>query len=109
MNVTATVSIGRNIGSKPMSAPRWGTFVHELGTFLTTLADSVFVDTDHVGEWDGVAEEGHTWVVLVDPAFIYDFERVLELLAEKYEQDAIALTVGDTTLVTPRASLLATV
>lgn len=99
---TATISIGRNVGDKPLSADRWLAFRYavknELGEGATVHVDGAL----SVGEWQGVSEEAATWVADITPERASVLGRHLAKVALEYGQDAIALTLGETRLVTPR-------
>jgi hypothetical protein len=98
---TATISIGRGGGERRLSDGDWNGFTTSIRSLLASIDATVFVDAaESIGEWEGVAEQSRTWV-----ADIGEFPRPfiigwLEMTASIYEQDAIALTIGETTLVT---------
>lgn len=102
MNFTVTISIGRNVNDRPMSAALWAGFTLDVQTLLENVEAEIFVRTaKSEGVWDGVSEDSYTWVASVDAAYLSALEVNLSRLADTYLQDAIALTVGTTTLVTP--------
>jgi hypothetical protein len=98
---TATISIGRGGGERRLSDGSWDTFTGSIRDLLKACDATVFVDAaESIGEWEGVPEESRTWV-----ADIGDHSRNyligwLSGTASAFEQDAIALTVGETILVT---------
>jgi hypothetical protein len=80
----------------------WREFRASIDSLLRELGAIVFVDAaESIGEWKGVSEESLTWVAEVPEerhAFIISF---LEETALIRRQDAIAYTLGATTLVEP--------
>ena len=99
---TATVSIGRNVGDKPLSPDRWLAFKYAVRQCLGEDA-TVHVDgATSLGEWQGMSEESATWVADITPERASVLGRHLAKVALEYGQDAIALTLGETRLVTPR-------
>lgn len=64
-----------------------------LGDVRTYVADA-----RTVGEWGGVPEESRTWVAPVATADVPALVSAMAELAARYRQDAIAVTVGTTTL-----------
>lgn len=99
---TATISIGRNVGDKPLSADRWLAFRYAIRQGLGDDA-TVYVDgATSVGEWQGVSEESATWVADITPERASVLSGHLAKVALDYGQDAIALTLGETRLVTPQ-------
>jgi hypothetical protein len=99
---TATISIGRGGLDRRLSDIVWREFATTIRQLLNHIGATVFVDgAESIGEWEGVAEESRTWVADIrttSEAFIVGW---LEVTAACYEQDAIALTIGETTLVAP--------
>ena len=101
-----TVTIGRNVGDVPMSERRW----HEFDTDVQgTLANNVFARQiiaveRHLGRgsWEGVEEDSIKITYLLKSALtdeaIATLSRDLSELAWFYDQDAIALTIGTSTL-----------
>ena len=120
-----TVTIGRNVpdmhdqrddvtGERiqaPMPLVHWETFVDEVAELLTSFAvtDNPEFDEDAVevhygrGVWDGV-EEDSAKVTLLSHGTLNASEnrrlnKVLTNLRHKYNQDAIAVTTGTSTLI----------
>ena len=99
---TVTITIGRNFGDVPMTASRWAGFKNDIQTVLDNHYATVYVNAAAGrGTWEGVEEENATWVAGLDAAFVPKVRERLSYLADVYEQDAIAYTVGTTDLVTP--------
>jgi hypothetical protein len=97
---TATISIGRGGGERRLSDGSWSTFTGSIRDLLTNLDATVFVDgAESIGEWEGVSEESRTWVADIGNADRYYIMGWLSGTAATFEQDAIALTIGETTLV----------
>ena len=59
-----TVTIGRNVGTTPMSDAVWAEFRNQVTTVLRTISDDVFGPFDGYGEWEGVTEESTTFTAL---------------------------------------------
>jgi hypothetical protein len=99
---TATISIGRGGGARRLSDGSWDAFTGSIGNLLSHIGATVFVNAaESIGVWEGVSEESRTWVADIgdrSPAFIIGW---LEMSAGVFDQDAIALTIGETTLVNP--------
>lgn len=104
------ISIGRNVGSEPMSDEAWEAFKAEVLNRAThpLLWESKGPDytgcTYGVGIWEGVEEQtmvcnvvGTSWFDTLNATGA--LSRTLGKLATKYNQDAIALTVGRPTMV----------
>lgn len=101
-----TVSIGRCVGDVPMPDGRWSAFQDAVRFALSGCESTVFVDgASSVGRWcdeatgSEVSEDSATWVAECGrPELLAE---LLAVLAGQYGQDAIALTVGETTLCRP--------
>ena len=103
---TVTLSIGRNVGdSDELSIPSWSEFRTDLEIVAAAHLDVVFIGTGR-GIWEGrVTEDAHTIVGLSEETTdLEELGRDLGDLARRYSQEAIAMTVGNTTLVAPRPS-----
>lgn len=100
-------NIGRNVGDTPMSDSAWTSFQHDVATTLfqagARLEDARGIIAGAGGEWQGAPEESaHVWQLLTDTPSaltIADTKHALGVLARAYEQDAIALIVGTSTLI----------
>lgn len=98
--VTVTISIGRNIGDEPMGDYQWEEYRNAISGYLARFADTVYVDGAHSrGEWDGIPEDSATWVAAVPVGNVNGLRASLVLDCWTYDQDAIALTIGETELV----------
>lgn len=97
---TATISIGRGGGERRLSDTEWTRFTSHIIAMLNHIGATVFVNAaESIGEWDGVEEESRTWVADIGDRALF-VTGWLEMSAAAWEQDAIAFTVGETTLVT---------
>jgi hypothetical protein len=116
-----TVTVGRNVGSVPMSDSRWLAFIEQTEGVLEAFADTHGVAGDfwlerHIGRgvWDGVAEDSckvtlNTTDKLL--AGLCDFTHgglvcdclidELAWLSAGFKQDAVAVAVGRSSLVRP--------
>ena len=100
-----SVTIGRNVGTTPMSDVRWATFEDEVSEYLSSGMQSDDTLEIHRGRgiWDGVEEESTKITLLTNSTLPYGtigLREFLSDLARRYDQDAIALTVGESELVT---------
>jgi hypothetical protein len=99
---TATISIGRGGNERRLSDGSWDAFTISIRDLLKACDATVFVDgAESIGEWEGVSEESRTWVADVGDADRFYIMGWLSGTAYTFSQDAIALTLGETTLVTP--------
>lgn len=97
---TVTVTIGRNVGDTPMSPERWATFKNQVAWDVNISSRVVHVKrAASVGQWNGVSEDSATWVCECNDAGIAELVDRMARRAYAFEQDAIAVTVGETTLV----------
>lgn len=100
-----TVTIGRNVGNAPMSPNDWARFGARVeGVLIGALGVELGDIERHDGRgvWDGVEEDSAKFSVLV-PDFDADkyaaLKYRLRIIADDFEQDAIALSVGVSELV----------
>lgn len=106
---TYTVTIGRNVGTTPMPERDWAAFQRQVEYALSeSLGWGEPYPERHtgVGVWDGVTEESFKVTAFTnypaDPYSVSLLRDRLAVLAGDYNQDAIALTLGESELVTPR-------
>lgn len=115
------VTIGRNVRTgfttfEPMSDVQWATFEADAAAELLVTAektrstdgyawgeDEEFRLEIHRGEgtWDGVKEESSIITLLASQPLTHlsDLRRRISELARHYDQDAIALTIGESELL----------
>lgn len=96
------VNIGRNVGDTPMTSDRWERFIHDVAhAIILSSRDGVphpFQRHMGTGAWideDGQRieeESAHISVIIDIDAHALRIE--LKKLAERYDQDAIALIIG---------------
>ena len=100
---THTATIGRNVGTEPMTGVAWLTFQLDIADDMwaaahTTHGAEVTSIRTGLGEWEGSAEDSAT-ITILSPEQMPQY-RLLELkgkLAAKcreFKQDAIALSVN---------------
>lgn len=92
-----TVTIGRNVGSEPMSEHDWRDFQSMItGTIRDLLAPSVsFGPFYGSGEWEGVTEESAVFTFVSHyPASVARVTERLGKVAEMFSQDAVAWSFG---------------
>ena len=98
---TVMVSIGRNIGNEPMSRKDWLAFVNDASDAIRAQGESPEFHFG-TGIWDGISEESVHLTVYRDEiteTYLYGVKNRLSILASKYGQDAIALTISEPILV----------
>lgn len=98
-----TVTIGRNVGTEPMSDERWIRFRADVVDHLSSLVKPSFTFIyDGVGEWEGVSEDSSA-ILLGETGYtasVADVGSVLSALARDYGQDAIGWSAGPAKLAT---------
>ena len=109
MKQTVTIAIGRNVGSQPIGDLTWSGFCSAIRNDLFRLQrDYVNVKVTLISETAGFDYTGEPCAVFVatvdggrrEPrAALSALRAHLALRALHYQQDAIALTVGQTTFV----------
>lgn len=108
--VTVTISIGRSAQGKddagdqrPLDGRHWESFKAQVRTLLTGVIDgTLHVDRARsIGQWNGLAEESATFVADIPQSSLSTVRSGLRLLANTWDQEAIALTIGQTEFITP--------
>ena len=100
--MSAYISIGRNIGMTPMPQARWEDFISRVAEAAISFAGPLVSLTTGYGLYNGEREECAIIVtgsslVRVSNALVVS----LKALAREFEQDSIALTVGNPEFITP--------
>lgn len=104
---TVTVTIGRNIGETPMRKREFDTFQSAALAILSLhTTGQTWIET-HIGQgtWlneahDVIQEESAKITILgVESKDMAAIQLALSVLADTYEQDAIALSFGESVLV----------
>ena len=98
------VAIGRNVDDEPMPSHTWASFKGRVFSEVNYFSKEIFCTADGwsaAGSRWGMEEE--TYIISADVGDGYQTALNFRLaeLAEKYRQDAIAVTWGKTTLVGP--------
>lgn len=97
------VAIGRNIGTEPMGDVSWFAFQRAISAALLAYANNgARVETHHgIGTYDGITEESAI-LSLIGATRFDDAEFLIRArqIARLYDQKAIAVTFGWTSLVT---------
>ena len=94
------ITIGRNIGTKPMPTERWRKFVASIEQLVRTHGGVVYLTAFGMGSWQDVIEEAA--VITFE---VRDISAIISRLpwhAMIYQQDAIALLIGSITLLDGR-------
>ena len=94
-----TATIGRNVGTEPMSLTLWKQFEEDVQADMLTALPSDIVEVHYgKGVWDGVEEESAKITLLrhaeATPDMLDQLRNYLSENARHYGQDAIALTIG---------------
>ena len=95
--------------SAPMSDERWVTFEGQVSALIASFARTWMAGTDVVelhrgkGVWNGVEEESTKVTLLTEMELgecaLTDLRKALAYYALHYQQDAIALTIGQSELI----------
>lgn len=99
------ISAGRNIGPQPMDAERWQQLRAAVARILESSSAEIYTrDAIGFGEWIGddgtlVREESVTYAGAVHDGALEKIQRDLQEVVKQFEQDAIALIVGESLLV----------
>jgi uncharacterized protein (DUF1330 family) len=102
MTYTLIVGIGRNVpGGGPLNWLEWGEFRTRVTAAIRESGHTPLFRGEGIGEWEGEYEDSYTVVALPDgdEANLDALKVALEELRKTYRQEAIAVTVGSTTLV----------
>jgi hypothetical protein len=102
VNKTITISIGRAIGTTPMSTKEWRRFIRLVNVIVkdTVAKDCLWVhNAKSHNAYNGNPEETRTWVFDTDLSNLERIDAELLTLTDDFVQDCIARTVGKTRLV----------
>lgn len=112
MNVTQVVTIGRNVGSEPMSDGDWQAFKDAVASTLLDHHAAIIQRPrsntlgDQCGVWEGrVTEEAAAFVALTPASHAYAASADLRRVCARFKQEAIGFIVlsGDEHLLRPTA------
>lgn len=93
---TVWVSIGRNVGSTAMDAPRWQRAQQDIRALIQHCGGSLIFSGEGNGIWqDTVSESAYVAAALMDGEQLPKLRQQLQWVAAEYEQDAIGLTAQD--------------
>tara|TARA_R110002020_G_scaffold404912_1_gene614957 strand:- start:4038 stop:4358 length:321 start_codon:yes stop_codon:yes gene_type:complete len=101
-----TVTIGRNVGDIPMRDIAWSTFEDQINALMASYVENGSVVEMHsgTGGWNGVSEDSTKVTLITEHPLtdrkLADLKRGLAYYAAQYTQDAIALTIGQSELIT---------
>lgn len=97
-----TVSVGGSVKSVPMSADTWRTLQASVRNALANTVGPIAFATLGHSTWEGISERSYVASVLQPRLDQLDALRSrLRQLADAYGQDAVALTVGNSSLLGP--------
>lgn len=103
---TLTVSIGRDVllpggvGYRPMSTLRWEDFQSDARLIVIEQGGIIRFAGAGRGYWDGGREDSYTIVASVPNNKHLELLGEYSVLAHKYDQEAVALTWGETFMAT---------
>ena len=107
------ITFGRNVNTEPMSDEKWADFIEtvrkDLTLTLTILGAERFDVETHtgIGTYDGITEESAKVSAYFEGELPEDFQKALKVClrstALRFKQDAIALSIGQSELVTARS------
>lgn len=95
---TVVISIGRNIGKLPMGATAWDRFKADVMEVVDNGENKIHFTGNGNGYYEG-REDSFTVIFNAEVTSLARIEQSLKPIAKKYDQEAIALTVGTTELV----------
>lgn len=96
---TVSVTLGRNVAGVPVSVDEWKRRERSLEAVVRFYAETVHTVAEGLGEWDGQREESFIIVFAIDEGRLEVLRPAIGVLAILWDQDAIALVVGETELV----------
>lgn len=102
MTYTLMVGIGRDVpGTGPMGSEDWTRFRSMVALAVTDSGHTPLFLGTGTGRWEGQEEDSYTVVALPngEEADVEQLKAHLGALSREFGQDAIAVTVGQTTLV----------
>lgn len=97
MKYYVAITIGRNIGNKPMGAITWAQFEADITQTISnraTIDGQIFAGSG-AGVWAGQSEQAQALIVLADNVDQPALRQDLASLATKYQQDAIGCVIVD--------------
>lgn len=98
---SVTVTIGRNIGSEPMTTDSWLDFVDETSFVLRGYLKEVWTEALYAGRWDAPEDSFIVYGPIRDDVYVNELRNELSILASRFSQEAIGLSVGESELVSP--------
>lgn len=100
---TVTVTIGRNVGTSPLSPESWNEFVSQTREAVKVATDELWAVAPYRGSWDGVSEDSAVFYGPLKDGdqdwYLRALRTQLANLATYYRQEAIGLSVGVSELV----------
>ncbi len=105
-NTQMTVTIGRNVGSEPMSDLKWSNFIEDVLKIndLLTEAPLFSDDFDATSKWQDEPEESviFVWILprALDQETLKNVQKHIRKLVRDYSQDAISFGYGVSELLT---------
>ena len=110
---TATITIGRNItgtsrtfakvdwetGLRQLTKHSWMMFKRSVRNIAEEYGTETFVKSSGKGKYNGIKEDNYTVVFSIDTANISELKSCLSGFCQYFNQECIALTIGETNLI----------
>ena len=108
---TVTVTIGRNIRKgrrgntiqelhgRSLTKHSWMMFKRSVRNIAEEYGSETFVKSSGKGKYKGVKEDNYTVVFSIDTAKISELKSCLSGFCQYFNQECIALTIGETDLI----------
>ena len=97
-----TIAIGRNVDGKPMVQHDWDRFRQRTGQAVRYYGGEVHANVTGTSLSETWGTEEAFWLAAsISEDGLADLREELAFLAKEFGQDAIAVTTGTTTFVTP--------
>jgi len=102
---TATITIGRNITGtdetrlRQLTKHSWQMFKRSVRNIAEEYGTETFVKSSGKGKYKGVKEDNYTVVFSIDTANISELKSCLSGFCQYFNQECIALTIGNTNLI----------
>jgi len=91
---TYWISIGRNVGDRPMPLERWHDFQNACEAVFRGVSATIVTEVGGRGGWEGETEDTHLFLVSLPAHSVNLLRARLALLLPIYTQDAIGFVGG---------------
>lgn len=94
MNETVFITAGTNVGNVPMAQPDAIALSNAIRAAIADSHGTIFLAGIGEGSWEGVTENSYVFGATVpDSGHLWDLGEALRLIARRFGQQAIGLTV----------------